>query len=203
MDVGGDFYDVIRVDADGAQIVIGDVQGHSVAAAALMGQIRTAIRAFAAADADPSTVLARTNRLLADLDTTLLASCACLRVDLPRREAWLADAGHPVPLLRDRDGSVRRVEPRAGMMLNVDAAAEYPLTRVALPRGTTLALYTDGLIETPGVDLDHSLATLGAKLGRHGAGPLDQVADALIGPAEQVEYRTDDTALLLVRSVPL
>ncbi|MEV6008056.1 SpoIIE family protein phosphatase [Streptomyces sp. NPDC051976] len=203
MDIGGDFYDVIRVDADGAQVVIGDVQGHSVAAAALMGQIRTAIRAFAAADADPSTVLARTNRLLADLDTTLLASCACLRVDLPRREAWLADAGHPVPLLRGPDGAVRRLEPRAGMVLNVDPAAEYPLTHVALPVGTTLALYTDGLIETPGVDIDHALSALAATFARHGGGPLDRVADALMGPVEQVEHRTDDIALLLVRSVPL
>ncbi len=203
MDIGGDFYDVIRVDRDTAAIVIGDVQGHSVHAAALMGQIRTAVRAFATADADPSTVLARTNRLLADLDTTLLASCTYLRVDLARREAWLADAGHPVPLLRGPDGRVKLLEPRTGMVLNVDPAAEYPVIRVGLPLGTTLALYTDGLIETPGVDMDQALADLGATLARHGGESLEQLADALIGPAELAEHRTDDIALMLVRSVPV
>ncbi|MDH6577281.1 SpoIIE family protein phosphatase [Kitasatospora sp. MAP5-34] len=203
MEVGGDFYDLIRVDSDTAAIVIGDVQGHSVNAAALMGQIRTAVRAFATADSDPSTVLARTNHLLVDLDTTLLASCAYLRVDLTRREAWMADAGHPVPLLRSPDGRVHPLRPSTGLVLNVDPSAEYPVIRVPLPIGTTLVLYTDGLIETPGVDLDLALADLATTLTRHGAGPLDQLADALIGQAEQADHRTDDIALLLVRSVAL
>ncbi|WP_232247438.1 SpoIIE family protein phosphatase [Kitasatospora azatica] len=202
MDIGGDFYDLIRVAPDTAAIVIGDVQGHNVHAAALMGQIRTAVRAFATADADPSTVLARTNRLLADLDTTLLASCVYLCVDLARHDAWLADAGHPVPLLRSPDGRARRLEPRNGMVLNVDRSAEYPVTHLALPVGTTLVLYTDGLIETPGADLDKALEHLEAVLARHGGEPLDDLADALIGQARKAEHRTDDIALLLVRSVP-
>ncbi|MDH6115069.1 serine phosphatase RsbU (regulator of sigma subunit)/PAS domain-containing protein [Kitasatospora sp. MAP12-15] len=202
MEVGGDFYDLIRVDRDTAAIVIGDVQGHNVHAAALMGQIRTAVRAFATVDADPGVVLARTNRLLADLDTTLLASCAFLRVYPLRREAWLGDAGHPVPLVRSPDGRVSLLEPSSGLVFNVDRAAEYPLTRVDLAVGTTLVLYTDGLVETPGVDLDWSLAELGAILARHGGEPLDVLADALIGEAVQAEHRTDDIALLLVRSVP-
>ncbi|GAA0666382.1 SpoIIE family protein phosphatase [Kitasatospora atroaurantiaca] len=202
MEIGGDFYDIIRVDRDTVAVVIGDVQGHSVNAAALMGQIRTAVRAFVTADSDPSLVLARTNRLLADLDTALLASCVCLRVDLVRRAAWLASAGHPAPLLRSPDGRVNPLEPQVGMMLNVDRSAEYPATCIGLPIGTTLALYTDGLIETPGVDLDQSLADLGAALARHGGEPLDHLADALIGQAKRAEHRTDDIALLLVRSVP-
>jgi len=202
MDIGGDFYDLIRVDRDTAAIVMGDVQGHNVTAAALMGQIRTAVRAFATADADPSTVLARTNHLLADLGATLLASCVYLCVDLSRREARLADAGHPVPLLRTPDGRAGPLEPRSGMMLNVDRAAEYPVTRIGLPIGTTLVLYTDGLIEAPGVDIDQSVADLSATLARHGDEPLDDLADALIGQARKAEHRTDDIALLLVRSVP-
>ncbi|MEU9127646.1 SpoIIE family protein phosphatase [Kitasatospora sp. NPDC048540] len=202
MDVGGDFYDLVPIDRDTAVVVIGDVQGHNVNAAALMGQIRTAVRAFATADADPSTVLARTNRLLTDLDTTLLASCACLRVDLARREAWLADAGHPAPLLRRPDGQAEVLEPQSGLVLNVDPAAEYPLTRIGLPIGTTLAFYTDGLIETPGADLDLALAALSDELARHGDEPLASLADTLIGQARRAEHRTDDIALLLIRSVP-
>lgn len=202
MEVGGDFYDLIRVADGTAAVVIGDVQGHNVNAAALMGQIRTAVRAFAAADPDPGTVLARTNRLLVDLDTGLLASCAYLLVDIASREAWLADAGHPAPLLYSPDGRARRLEPPSGMVLNVDPAAVYPRTRLSLPIGATLALYTDGLVETPGVDLDRAVADLAATLARHGGEPLDDLADALIGQAKQAEHRTDDIALLLVRSVP-
>ncbi|MFI9271339.1 SpoIIE family protein phosphatase [Kitasatospora sp. NPDC052896] len=202
MDIGGDFYDIVRVDRGTVAIVIGDVQGHNVNAAALMGQIRTAVRAFATADADPSTVLARTNLLLFDLGTTLLASCAYLRVDLASREAWLADAGHPAPLLRGPDGRVSLVQPRSGLVLNVEPTAEYPQTDIGLPIGSTLVLYTDGLIETPGGDLDQAVAGLGATLARHGDEPLDQLADALLGRAERAEHRTDDIALLVVRSVP-
>ncbi|MFH8387024.1 SpoIIE family protein phosphatase [Kitasatospora sp. NPDC018058] len=202
MDVGGDFYDLIRVGPDSVAVVIGDVQGHNVNAAALMGQIRTAVRAFAAADADPSTVLCRTNRLLADLDTALLASCAYLRVDLARREAWLADAGHPVPLRYGPDGRADALEPLIGTLLNVDPAADYPQTRIDLSIGTTLVLYTDGLIDTPGADLDRALADLTATLARYGGEPLDRLADALVDRAGHGEHRTDDVALLLIRSVP-
>ncbi|MFD8704896.1 SpoIIE family protein phosphatase [Kitasatospora sp. NPDC059648] len=201
MDVGGDFYDLMQVGPDSVAIVIGDVQGHNVNAAALMGQVRTAVRAFAAADADPSTVLARTNRLLVDLDTTLLASCTYLCVDLAAREAGLATAGHPVPLLYRPDGLAEVVEPPVGLVLNVDPAAEYPQLRLPLPVGTTLALYTDGLVDTPGADLDRALADLTATLARHGAQPLAGLADALLGRAGHTEHRTDDIALLLVRSV--
>ncbi|MFD0350641.1 PP2C family protein-serine/threonine phosphatase [Kitasatospora aburaviensis] len=199
MDVGGDFYDLIRVGPDSVAVVIGDVQGHNVNAAALMGQVRTAIRAFAAADADPSTVLTRTNRLLADLDTALLASCTYFCVDLTRREAWLANAGHPVPLLYGPDGRARALEPLTGVVLNVDPAAEYPQIRIDLPIGTTLVLYTDGLIDAPGTDPDQAVAGLIATLARHGREPLDRLADALLARAD---HRTDDIALLLVRSVP-
>ncbi|MCX4744356.1 SpoIIE family protein phosphatase [Kitasatospora sp. NBC_01287] len=201
MEVGGDFYDLIRVDDGGLAVVIGDVQGHNVNAAALMGQIRTAVRAFASVDADPSSVLAGTNRLLADLGTTLLASCAYLRVDLARREAWLADAGHPVPLLRGPDGRARLLSPRSGLVLNVDPDAEYPQIRIRLPVGTTLLLYTDGLVETPGGDLDQALARLADTFARHGGEPLDRLADTLIDQSGQAEQRTDDVAVLLVRSV--
>ncbi|NXY98243.1 GAF domain-containing protein, partial [Streptomyces sp. BR123] len=97
MDIGGDFYDVIPLDTTTVAAVIGDVQGHNVAAAALMGQVRTAIRA--AAGAPPGEVLTRTGRLLADLDTDLLVSCLYVHIDLPHRLAILAGAGHPPPLV--------------------------------------------------------------------------------------------------------
>ncbi|CCB72953.1 putative magnesium or manganese-dependent protein phosphatase [Streptantibioticus cattleyicolor NRRL 8057 = DSM 46488] len=202
MDIGGDFYDVIRVDRHHAGAVIGDVQGHNVRAAALMGQIRTSVHAFAKAGAPPDMVLARTNQLMAYLDTGLLASCAYLRLDLNRRRAALAVAGHPRPLVRDPRGQVRLLDAPGGLLLGVVADTGYPVTRLPLPAGTTVALYTDGLVEGPGVDLDESVAALADQLARHGAGPLETVADALVAHAERAKHRTDDTALLLLRSVP-
>ncbi|WP_158791300.1 PP2C family protein-serine/threonine phosphatase, partial [Streptomyces sp. NRRL WC-3549] len=95
MGIGGDFYDVIRLDATTAAAAIGDVQGHNVNAAALMGQVRTAVHA--SAGAPPDEVLARTNRLLADLDPGLFTSCLYVHLDLAGNRARLATAGHPPP----------------------------------------------------------------------------------------------------------
>ncbi len=201
MDIGGDFYDILRIDRCTAGAVIGDVQGHNVAAAALMGQIRTAVRAYATAGADPGAVLSQTNRLMNDLDTNLLASCMYLRVDLRGRYALSATAGHPRPLLRTPDGEVRVPEVAGGIVLGAEAIASYPLTRIPMPVGAVLALYTDGLIEAPGVDLDEALHTLAGQLARFDGGPLDALADALTTHAQQARHRTDDIAVLLLRSV--
>ncbi|MBB4927465.1 GAF domain-containing SpoIIE family protein phosphatase [Kitasatospora kifunensis] len=201
MEVGGDFFDVVRLGDDSAGAVIGDVQGHNVAAAVLMGQVRTAVRAYATAGADPSKILARTNRLMADLGSGLLTSCAYLRLDPGGRQAWLASAGHPMPLLRDPSGVVRVVEAPAGLLLGVEPTATYTLTRIALPVGSVVALYTDGLIEAPGVDLDAALVGIGEQLACYDGDSLDELADILVQHAEQAKRRTDDIALLLLRSV--
>ncbi|MEU6172571.1 SpoIIE family protein phosphatase [Streptantibioticus parmotrematis] len=204
LEVGGDFYDLIRTDRDTATAVIGDVEGHNVAAAALMGQIRTAVHAYARAGAQPDAVLVQINRLMADLDSTLLASAACLRVDLARREALLANAGHPPPLLRTPDGKVRTVDLPGGpgMVLGVDPGAQYGTVRVPLPPGTVLAMYTDGLVDRPGVDMTAAQAALADRLARFDDGPLDDQADPFMSQALPAEERTDDVALLLLRSTP-
>ncbi|GAA3070898.1 SpoIIE family protein phosphatase [Streptosporangium carneum] len=199
MDIGGDFYDVIRLDEDTVAAVVGDVQGHNVTAAALMGEVRTAVRAYATAGADPGEVLSRTNHLLVDLDPGLFASCVYLRIDLRRNVGCLARAGHPQPLLRHPDGQVRVVEAPGGLLLGVDHSVEYPHTEIPLPSGAVLALYTDGLVETPGVDIDDALADLGAELARAGDRPLEEVAETLIKHAQQTSHRSDDIALLLLR----
>lgn len=97
IDVGGDFYDLIRCDATGAAAAIGDVEGHNVNAAALMGQVRTAVHAHAITGAPPGDVLARTNRLMTDIGASLLASCLYAHLDLTHHRAHLATAGHPHP----------------------------------------------------------------------------------------------------------
>ncbi|MEV4245605.1 SpoIIE family protein phosphatase [Streptosporangium canum] len=199
MDIGGDFYDVIRLTDDTVAAIIGDVQGHNVTAAALMGQLRTAVRAYATTGADPGEVLARTNRLLADLDPDLFATCVYVQLDLRRRRACLARAGHPQPLLRHPDGGVRVLDVPGGLLLGLDPEADYPCVEIPLPVGSILALYTDGLIETPGIDLDDALAELGVELARLGDQHLDELADAMIRHARRTSRRGDDIALLLLR----
>ncbi|MFG2194168.1 SpoIIE family protein phosphatase [Streptomyces sp. NPDC048639] len=202
LDIGGDFYDLMRLDSRTAAAVIGDVQGHSVPAAALMGQVRTAVHAHAVAGAPPDAVLARTNRLLTDLDPGLFTSCLYVHLDLRRQRAWMASAGHPLPLLRHPGGRTEILSPPPGLLLGIDRDITYPTLEIPLPPGAVLALYTDGLIEAPGTDEDRTLAHLIETLSRDGDAGLDELADLLIQCAQPSGDRTDDTALLLLRLVP-
>ncbi|WP_432041187.1 SpoIIE family protein phosphatase [Streptomyces cadmiisoli] len=199
MDIGGDFYDVVPVGAQAAA-VIGDVQGHNVTAAGLMGQIRTGVRAYTAVGQSPQEVMCSTNRLLIDLGADLFASCLYLRLDPGRGRAVMARAGHPPPLLRRPDGRVRVLDLAGGPLLGIQDSATYPTTEVDLSPGSVLVLYTDGLVESPGVDIEESLADLGQRLGRAGDLPLDELADVLMGQEAGAQERIDDVALLLLRA---
>ncbi|MGW0420047.1 SpoIIE family protein phosphatase [Streptomyces sp. NPDC003015] len=199
MDIGGDFYDLVPVDGLAAA-VIGDVQGHNVTAAGLMGQIRTAVRAYTTVGQPPEEVMRSTNRLLIDLGAELFASCLYLRLDPQRGRAVMARAGHPPPLLRRPDGRVRVLDLAGGPLLGIDGSAVYPTTEVDLTPGCVLALYTDGLIESPGVDIEDALADLGRQLAEAGDRPLDELADELVRRSEAARERVDDVALLLLRA---
>ncbi|WHM40130.1 SpoIIE family protein phosphatase [Streptomyces sp. BPTC-684] len=198
MDIGGDFYDLVPVGT-AAAAVIGDVQGHNVTAAGLMGQVRTAVRAYTAVGQTPGRVMESTNRLLVDLATERFASCIYLHLDTARGRALLARAGHPQPLLRDPDGRVRTLDLAGGPLLGIDADAVYPTTEVPLPPGSVLALYTDGLVEIAGVDLDESVAAVADRLADVGGRPLEEVADSLVRHVQETQGRSDDVALLLLR----
>lgn len=199
MDIGGDFYDLVPVDGMAAA-VIGDVQGHNVTAAGLMGQIRTAVRAYTTVGHTPAEVMRSTNRLLIDLGAELFASCLYLRLDPRRGRAVMARAGHPPPLLRRPDGRVRVLDLAGGPLLGIDGSAVYPTTEVDLAPGSVLALYTDGLIESPGVDIEDALADLGRQLAEAGDRPLDELADELVRRSAAARERVDDVALLLLRA---
>ncbi|WP_221350836.1 SpoIIE family protein phosphatase [Streptomyces beigongshangae] len=203
MDVGGDWYDVVE-SGDGLALVIGDVQGHGVQAAATMGQLRSAVRAFALGDRPPDEVMSGTNHLLIDLDPGLFASCCYIRLDPLTGAARVARAGHPPPVLRRPDGRTRVLDIPGGVVLGVDPRADYPVTEVRLDPGAVLALYTDGLVERPGVDIDEgitalrvALARAGTPVGRPGGRSLAGIADRLTARARHVADRPDDIALLL------
>ncbi|MEV7690861.1 SpoIIE family protein phosphatase [Streptomyces bungoensis] len=203
LDVGGDWYDVVDA-GNGLALVIGDVQGHGVQAAATMGQLRSAVRAFALGDHAPDEVMSGTNRLLIDLDPGQFASCCYLRLDPATGCAQVARAGHPPPLLRRTDGTTRVLDIPGGVVLGVDPQAQYPVTELELEPDAILALYTDGLVERPGTDIDDginalrlALAKAGAAAGRRGGRSLAGVADRLTATARYAAHRPDDVALLL------
>ncbi|MFJ1807164.1 MULTISPECIES: SpoIIE family protein phosphatase [unclassified Streptomyces] len=179
MDVGGDWYDVVEA-GDGLALVIGDVQGHGVQAAATMGQLRSAVRAFALGDRPPEEVMGGTNHLLIDLDPGQFASCCYVRLDPATGVARAARAGHLPPLLRHPDGRTEVVDLSGGVVLGVDPRAHYPVTELRLEPGAILALYTDGLVERPGQDIDDGIAALRRALAEAGArpGPPPAAADA-------------------------
>ncbi|MEU1269353.1 SpoIIE family protein phosphatase [Streptomyces sp. NPDC005799] len=203
MEVGGDWYDVVEA-GDGLALVIGDVQGHGVQAAATMGQLRSAVRAFALGDRPPDEVLSGTNHLLIDLDPGQFASCCYIRLDPETGLARAARAGHPPPLLRRPDGHTEVVDLPGGVVLGVDPQAQYPVAELRIEPGAVLALYTDGLVEHPGLDIDEGISALrvalaraGAPAARPGRRPLAGVADRLTATARHTADRPDDIALLL------
>ncbi|MET8677570.1 SpoIIE family protein phosphatase [Streptomyces sp. NPDC004647] len=196
MEIGGDWYDVI-VSSRGVALVIGDVEGHNVAAAAVMGQLRSAVNALATSDSTPEEVLRRTNRLLAYLDAGVFATCCYIELD-PRTGRGLAvRAGHPPPLVRRADGSTEMLNVVGGTLLGVDPDAVYPVTQIWLERGAVLALYTDGLVEQPGHDIEAGVDAVRVSLADSEPEELEIMADRLVQQARRATDRPDDVALLL------
>ncbi|MEU7015755.1 SpoIIE family protein phosphatase [Streptomyces sp. NPDC046385] len=197
MEVGGDWYDVIETGHHGQlALVIGDVQGHGVAAAATMGQLRSAVRAFALSGHRPQDVVRGTNRLLIDLDPGQFASCCYAVLDAETGDVQAVRAGHPQPLIRRADGTTEVVELAGGVVLGVDSTATYPVTRLRLDPGDVLALFTDGLVERPGTDIDEGIERLRRTFATTGTAALADTADRLIREARSTD-RPDDIALLL------
>ncbi|MBT2466997.1 serine/threonine-protein phosphatase [Streptomyces sp. ISL-66] len=199
-DIGGDWYDVIPLPGGRVGAVIGDVQGHDTHAAAVMGQLRIVLRAYAAEGHSPATVMARASVFLHELDTDRFATCTYVEADLATGVLQLVRAGHIDPLLRTRDGGCERLALEGGMPLGLSAEfgrLEYPVTTVEMGPGETLLLCTDGLVEQPGADLDDGIRFL-ASLVRTGPADLASLADRL---CEVVDDRggDDDMALLLLR----
>ncbi|MFE7617619.1 SpoIIE family protein phosphatase [Streptomyces sp. NPDC057496] len=199
-DIGGDWYDVIPLPGGRVGAVIGDVQGHDTHAAAVMGQLRIVLRAYAAEGHSPATVMARASVFLHELDTDRFATCTYAEADLTTGVVQLVRAGHVDPLVRESDGSCRRLPVEGGLPLGLSAEfgrLEYPVSTVELDPGQTLVMFTDGLVEMPGADLDEGMQLLTA-LVRNGPQNLQKLADRL---CEEVDERRgeDDVAVLLLR----
>ncbi|MEU3464216.1 SpoIIE family protein phosphatase [Streptomyces sp. NPDC006733] len=215
LQVGGDWYDAIDLPSGRTALVIGDVQGHDVRAAGLMGQLRIALRAYAAEGHRPDAVLSRTSRFLAGLsdpdhgDDDRFATCLYLEADPATGTLDVVRAGHPEPAIRMGDGTsiIRRTA--GGLPLGIAPDSDYPTTRLALEPGEILLICTDGLIETGGHDLETGWQRLRAAMQSGPADDLEALADHLVrtvhGPASHhstgplADRREDDIALMLLR----
>ncbi|MET7697456.1 SpoIIE family protein phosphatase [Streptomyces sp. NPDC005485] len=199
-DIGGDWYDLIPLPGGRVGAVIGDVQGHDTHAAAVMGQLRIVLRAYAAEGHTPATVVARASVFLHELDTERFATCLYVEADLTTGVVQLVRAGHIDPLVRLADRTCRRITVEGGLPLGLSAEfgrLEYPVTSLELDPGETLLLCTDGLVEQPGADLDDGMHTL-VELIATGPDDVRDLADRLIDAAEE-RSGDDDVALLLLR----
>ncbi|MEU0300718.1 SpoIIE family protein phosphatase [Streptomyces sp. NPDC006175] len=203
-EVGGDWYDVITLPRGRIGVVVGDVQGHDTHAAAIMGQLRIALRAYAAEGHPPATVLARASRFLAELDTDRFATSTYAQADLATGAVRVARAGHFGPLIRHTDGRVGVPQVRGGLPLGISTDfrdEEYPETRLDLVPGETLVLYTDGLVEEPGADVDTGVAALIHEVS-DGPDGAEALADHLSDRLWERWGSGDDVALLVLRRSP-
>ncbi|MFD5423455.1 SpoIIE family protein phosphatase [Streptomyces sp. NPDC127069] len=194
-EVGGDWYDVIALPDGRVALVVGDVMGHGVPAAASMGRLHITARALARHCPDPEGLLAELDAAAQDTGIEL-ATCLYVVYDPRTGRARLANAGHPPLLVRHPDGTVETLGDLPGVPLGV-GGVPFRSTRAELPDGAVLALYTDGLVEARGQDIDAGLDALRTELAR-AAGPLEQEADRILA-ALLPDGATDDTVLVLAR----
>ena len=198
--IGGDWYDVIALPDGAVGLAIGDVMGHDLKAAAAMGQLRSVLRSYAWKGLTPAVVLDSLDELVQGLDMAQLATALYGRLEFPpdtRPQFCYANAGHLPPLVLEPDGSLRFLH--GGRSLLVGAPPEGPRVSdtASLRPGSTLVLYTDGLVEHRGIDIDEGTHRLGEIVARHGQESPEELCDSIL--AEAVNERDDDVALLVVR----
>ncbi|MDX3102435.1 SpoIIE family protein phosphatase [Nonomuraea angiospora] len=200
--VGGDWYDSFVLPDGATALVIGDVVGHDLDAAAGMAQVCNMLRAYAGASEDPPSVIVdRLDRAVARMAQTTMATAVLARLERRDDGGWLlrwTNAGHPPPLLVERDGRTRYLEEGQDLLLGTGIPTVRADATADLPPLSTLVLYTDGLIESPTRTMDEGMS----RLARHAASmahrPVTLLGDVLIDRVRPTD-NDDDVALLTVR----
>jgi len=202
VDVGGDWYDAIALADGNVGLVIGDVAGHGLEAAAVMGQFRNALRAYALDGAGPAAAVDRLNRLTRTFEQNDMATLVYGEFDSTVNSLRFVRAGHPPPLVRAPDGTVTGVNGRGSLPVGVAHNSQYEADTLELAPNTTLLLYTDGLVERRGETLEDGIARLERVLS--GApSSLEELCDHVIETAAPDPDRADDIAVLALRPVPV
>jgi len=192
-EIGGDWYDVFPAAAGRFAFVLGDVAGHGVRAASVMGQVRMALRAYVLDADDPADVVRRLNGLMLHLDTNEFATLILCLWDPSTRVAQVVRAGH-LPLLRIDARGARLVETEGSLPVGVDDRAAYVAERLVLKPESALLLFSDGLVERRGESLDDGLQRLVEAVGDYD-GNLDELCDRLLDRLT-APGAEDDVALL-------
>ncbi|MGW6919455.1 SpoIIE family protein phosphatase [Kitasatospora sp. NPDC054939] len=199
-EVGGDWFDVVPLSCGRVALVVGDVMGHGIRAAATMGQLRTVARTLATLDMPPEQVLSRLDETASGIGEGQFATCICAVYDPLERTVQVASAGHLPPVWVGPDGAPRRVDLPPGVPLGVGGVA-FESIEFTLPEGGLVTLYTDGLVERRGQDLDAGID----KLARAVSGPgrtLEESCDAVL-EAMVTDGTDDDIAMIMARVLPL
>ncbi|MEU0075013.1 SpoIIE family protein phosphatase [Streptomyces sp. NPDC006332] len=201
LNIGGDWYDAFR-QPDGSLItVIGDVTGHGLHAAVMMSQLRTALRAYAVDGGSPGQLLTRLHTFLHHLQPDLYATAVIARFRPGDPTLTWAAAGHPPPVLRTPDGQVHTLDAKPGAMLGIPLRQVIADHTAPLVPGSTLALYTDGLVERRAQGIDPGIERLAEALGTFRSEELDAdlegAADRILTPLLSDSERDDDVCLLL------
>jgi PAS domain-containing protein/anti-sigma regulatory factor (Ser/Thr protein kinase) len=195
--VGGDWYDVITLGGGRTALVIGDVMGRGVRAAAVMGQLRTAVRAYARMDLPPHEILQLLDGLAAEIDPNQIATCVYAVHDPNEGRLVYSSAGHLPILVRDETGTVVRADEPTGPPLGVGGWT-HTSGSVPLSPGSTAVLYTDGLVERRDEDLDEGIAAVEHALAG-ATGTPQVICDRLVRSAGVQADHDDDVAVLVLQ----
>jgi serine phosphatase RsbU (regulator of sigma subunit)/anti-sigma regulatory factor (Ser/Thr protein kinase) len=198
LDVGGDWFDAIPLPDGRLGLVVGDVVGKGVQAAATMAQLRNGLRAFSLDRMKPSSTLARLNRLAEEVVETAFATIAYVVVDPKAGVCRFSSAGHPPPLIAYPDGRVELLEGGRGLPLGAGSDTRYRQAVAELPVGSVLVLYTDGLVERRGRAIDEGFERL-REATKRGPREPEQLVEHILEEMVGGEERGDDIALLAVR----
>ncbi|HSD80783.1 MAG TPA: SpoIIE family protein phosphatase [Solirubrobacteraceae bacterium] len=198
-EVGGDWYDAIGMADGRLLLVMGDVAGRGIEAASMMGQLRSAIRAYALQGEGPAALLERLNAFLLQLAEDTMATVLLACVDHQAGAVTLASAGHPPALLVGPGGASRWLTGGRGVPIGALDEPGYEQAEEPLAPGSTLVLYTDGLVEQRGEDLRTGLDRLAASV-LDGPPDLEALCDHVLRRADR-EPGSDDVSLLVLRTI--
>ncbi|WP_316519878.1 SpoIIE family protein phosphatase [Kitasatospora brasiliensis] len=198
-EVGGDWFDVVPLSSGRVALIVGDVMGHGIRAAATMGQLRTAARTLITLDLDPARVLYRLDEATGTVGEGQFATCVCVVYDPVDRRCVAASAGHLPPVVADTEGNAHLIELPSGTPLGV-GGVPFETAEFTLPEEGILTLYTDGLVERRGQDLDEGLELL-CRMVADRRGSLEQTCDAVLTRLTETTGE-DDIAVIMAQVRP-